>query len=91
VNNVETLAYLPYILQNGQEWFAKGRPRALAGFQGRIDFGSREETGEYEVPLGVTIRQLIDDCAGGLRDGRTFLGVQPAAARRHVCSRNISI
>jgi NADH-quinone oxidoreductase subunit F len=29
------------------------------------------------VPLGTTIRQLIDDCAGGLRDGRTLLGVQP--------------
>jgi NADH-quinone oxidoreductase subunit F len=39
--------------------------------------GHVKKPGNYEVPLGVTIRQLIDDCAGGLRDGRTFRGVQP--------------
>jgi NADH-quinone oxidoreductase subunit F len=77
VNNVETLAYLPYILRNGAEWFAKAGPERSPGFKVVSISGHVKKPGNYEVPLGTTIRQLIDDCAGGLRDGRTFLGVQP--------------
>jgi len=77
VNNVETLAYLPYILLNGQEWFAKAGPERSPGFKVVSISGHVKKPGNYEVALGTTIRQLIDDCAGGLRDGRTFLGVQP--------------
>jgi NADH-quinone oxidoreductase subunit F len=77
VNNVETLAYLPYILRNGPEWFAKAGPERSPGFKVVSVSGHVKKPGNYEVPLGTTIRQLIDDCAGGLRDGRTLLGVQP--------------
>ena len=44
--------------------------------------GHVKKPGNYEIPLGTTIRQLIDDCAGGLRDGRTFMA--RAARRRFV-------
>ncbi len=77
VNNVETLAYLPYILRNGAEWFAAIGPERSPGFKIVSISGHVKKPGNYEVPLGTTIRQLIDDCAGGLRDGRTFMGVQP--------------
>ena len=77
VNNVETLAYLPYIMRNGAQWFAQAGPEKSPGFKVVSISGHVKKPGNYEVALGTTIRQLIDDCAGGLRDGRTFLGVQP--------------
>jgi NADH-quinone oxidoreductase subunit F len=77
VNNVETLAYLPYILRNGAEWFAKAGPERSPGYKIVSISGHVKRPGNYEVPMGTTIRQLIWDCAGGLREGRTFLGVQP--------------
>jgi NADH-quinone oxidoreductase subunit F len=77
VNNVETLAYLPYIMRNGPEWFAKAGPERSPGFKVVSISGHVVKPGNYEVPMGTTIRQLIYDCAGGLRPGRTFMGVQP--------------
>jgi len=77
VNNVETLAYLPHILRNGLEWFAAVGPERSPGYKVVSISGHVKKPGNYEVALGTTIRQLIDECAGGLRDGRTFLGVQP--------------
>ncbi|GAC1405984.1 MAG: NADH-quinone oxidoreductase subunit NuoF [Candidatus Velthaea sp.] len=77
VNNVETLAYLPHILRNGAEWFASAGPERSPGFKIVSISGHVRKPGNYEVALGTTIRQLIDDCAGGLRDGRRFMGVQP--------------
>jgi NADH-quinone oxidoreductase subunit F len=77
VNNVETLAYLPYIMRNGPEWFANVGPERSPGFKVVSISGHVQQPGNYEVPLGTTLRQLIWDCAGGLREGRTFMGVQP--------------
>ncbi len=77
VNNVETLAYLPYIMKNGPEWFAKAGPERSPGFKVVSISGHVVKPGNYEVAMGTTIRQLIYDCAGGLRPGRTFMGVQP--------------
>jgi NADH-quinone oxidoreductase subunit F len=77
VNNVETLAYLPYIMRNGAEWFAKVGPERSPGYKVVSISGHVLKPGNYEVALGTTIRQLIYDCAGGLRPGRTFMGVQP--------------
>jgi len=77
VNNVETLAYLPSILRNGAEWFAKAGPERSPGFKIVSISGHVVKPGNYEVAMGTTIRQLIWDCAGGLRPGRSFRGVQP--------------
>ena len=77
VNNVETLAYLPYILSNGPEWFAKAGPERSPGYKIVSISGHVKKPGNYEVAMGTTIRQLIDECAGGLRDGRKFMAVQP--------------
>jgi NADH-quinone oxidoreductase subunit F len=77
VNNSETLAYLMPILRNGPEWFASVGTERSKGYKIVSVSGHVKKPGNYEVPLGTTLRQLIDDCAGGLRDGRTFMAVQP--------------
>jgi len=77
VNNSETLAYLMPILRNGAEWFSSVGTEKSKGYKIVSVSGHVKKPGNYEVPLGTTLRQLIDDCAGGLRDGRKFLAVQP--------------
>jgi NADH-quinone oxidoreductase subunit F len=77
VNNVETLAYLPYILTHGPEWFAQAGPVKSPGYKVVSISGHVKRPGNYEVKMGTTIRELIWECAGGLREGRTFAGVQP--------------
>ena len=77
VNNSETLSYLIPILRNGAEWFASVGTERSKGYKIVSISGHVKKPGNYEVPLGTTIRQLIDDCAGGLRDGRKFMAVQP--------------
>jgi NADH-quinone oxidoreductase subunit F len=80
VNNVETLATLPHILRNGPEWFAKVGPERSPGYKIVSISGHVRRPGNYEVALGTSMRALIDDCAGGLREGRRFMGVQPGGA-----------
>jgi NADH-quinone oxidoreductase subunit F len=77
VNNVETLAFLPHILRRGPEWFASVGPERSPGYKIVSISGHVRKPGNYEVPMGTTIRSLIWDYAGGLREGRRFMGVQP--------------
>ncbi len=76
VNNVETLGYLVHIMRNGPEWFAKVGPERSPGYKVVSISGHVKKAGNYEVALGTTLRQLID-LAGGLRDGRSLLAIQP--------------
>ena len=76
VNNVETLAYLVPILERGAEWFAAAGTERSKGYKIVSISGHVQKPGNYEVPLGTTIRELIE-IAGGLRPGRTFMAVQP--------------
>jgi len=76
VNNVETLAYLPYILKNGPEWFAKAGPEKSPGFKVVSVSGHVKRAGNFEVALGTTLRELLA-LAGGPRDGHRIVAVQP--------------
>ncbi|MGA7746904.1 MAG: NADH-quinone oxidoreductase subunit NuoF [Candidatus Aquilonibacter sp.] len=76
VNNVETLAYLVPILERGPEWFAAAGTERSKGYKIVSISGHVQKPGNYEVPVGTTIRELIE-IAGGLRPGRTFMAVQP--------------
>jgi NADH-quinone oxidoreductase subunit F len=77
VNNVETLGYLPHIMRRGPEWFAGvGTPKST-GYKVVSVSGHVRKPGNYEIPLGMPLRTLIDEVAGGLRPGRTFMGIQP--------------
>ena len=69
INNVESIASVPCIVANGSEWFGtmgteKSKGMTLYSLSGHVT-----EPGQYEAPLGVTLRQLLD-LAGGVRAGR---------------------
>jgi len=77
INNVETLANIPPIIFHGSDWFRQaGLPRdsgtRLFGISGPV-----KKPGLYELPVGVSLRELIFDHAGGLKDGRTLKAVIP--------------
>ena len=76
VNNVETLATLPYILRNGYEWHARAGTERSPGYKIVSISGHVKAPGNYEVPLGTTLRELLE-IAGGPRDGRRIVAVQP--------------
>jgi NADH-quinone oxidoreductase subunit F len=76
VNNVETLAYLVPILEHGADWFAAVGTERSKGYKIVSISGHVQKPGNYEVPLGTPVRELID-IAGGLRPGRTLMAVQP--------------
>jgi NADH-quinone oxidoreductase subunit F len=76
VNNVETLATLPHLLRNGPEWFAKVGPEKSPGYKIVSVSGHVKKPGNYEVPLGTPLRELLE-IAGGPRDGHHIVAVQP--------------
>ena len=76
VNNVETLATLPHILARGPQWFASVGPERSPGFKIVSVSGHVRRPGNYEVPLGTPLRELLK-IAGGPREGHTIVAVQP--------------
>jgi NADH-quinone oxidoreductase subunit F len=76
VNNVETLAYLVPILERGAEWFAAVGTERSKGYKIVSISGHVQKPGNYEVPMGTTVRELVE-IAGGLRPGRKLMAVQP--------------
>jgi len=76
VNNVETLAYLVPILEHGAPWFAAVGTERSKGYKIVSVSGHVRNPGNYEMPLGTPVREIIE-IAGGLRPGRTFAAVQP--------------
>ena len=76
LNNVETYANVPKIILQGADWY---RTIGTAGSPGTKTFsltGAIENTGLIEVPMGSTLRQIIFDIGGGLKNGATFKAVQ---------------
>ncbi len=76
VNNVETLAYLVPILERGPAWFSAVGTEKSKGYKIVSISGHVKSPGNYEISLGTTIRRLIE-LAGGLREGRGLMAVQP--------------
>jgi NADH-quinone oxidoreductase subunit F len=73
INNVETLAALPPIVKEGADWYAAIGPEKSPGTKIFSVSGHVLRPGNYEVVLGeTTLRELIEDLAGGLRTGRQF-------------------
>jgi NADH-quinone oxidoreductase subunit F len=80
VNNVETLCNLPAILTNGAEWFASLGPEKNGGPKLFCVSGHVKNPGTYEATMKTTLRELIFDYAGGMRDGRTLKAVIPGGS-----------
>jgi NADH-quinone oxidoreductase subunit F len=68
INNVETIANVPYIVRNGSDWFRQFGTDKSPGFKVYAVSGHVNRPGIYEAPLGITMRELLD-YAGGMRDG----------------------
>src|SRR3989338_6823954 len=77
INNVETLACVPWILKNGAEWFAKLCSPGNGGTRLFSVSGHVKKPGVYELPMGTPLREIIEVHAGGLRDGRKLKAVIP--------------
>jgi NADH:ubiquinone oxidoreductase subunit F (NADH-binding)/NADH:ubiquinone oxidoreductase subunit E len=72
VNNVETYAAVPSIIANGAKWFRSLTGASTPGTKLYMLLGQIKRPGLFEAPFGLTLRQIIDDFGGGLRDGSTF-------------------
>ncbi|MSQ32325.1 MAG: NADH-quinone oxidoreductase subunit F [Dehalococcoidia bacterium] len=66
INNVKTYAYVPEILANGGDWFAKIGSEKSKGTAIVCLSGDIKQPGTYEVPMGVTVRQVLETCGGGV-------------------------
>ena len=77
VNNVETLACVPFILRNGAEHFASMGSERQGGTRLFCVSGHVVRPGVYEASVGVTLRDLIENYAGGVRDGNQLKAVIP--------------
>jgi NADH:ubiquinone oxidoreductase subunit F (NADH-binding) len=75
-NNTETVANIREIVNNGGEWYAKIGTEKSAGTKLMTVQGPLKTVGLVEVPMGITLRTLIDECWGGMRDGFMFKGIQ---------------
>jgi bidirectional [NiFe] hydrogenase diaphorase subunit len=76
INNVETYANIPPIVRNGGEWYGsigteKSKGTKVFALAGRV-----KNTGLVEVPMGITLREMVFDIGGGIPDGRQFKAVQ---------------
>jgi NADH:ubiquinone oxidoreductase subunit F (NADH-binding)/NADH:ubiquinone oxidoreductase subunit E len=72
INNVETLAWVPRIALEGGEWYRDQGTHGATGLRFVSISGDVNRPGVYEVPLGQTVRELLFDTAGGMRDGQAL-------------------
>lgn len=80
VNNVETLCCIPHIVNKGAAWFqglslTKDAGTKIFGISGKV-----KRPGAWELPLGITMRELIEAYGGGMQDGVRFRGALPGGA-----------
>ncbi|NLL84534.1 MAG: NADH-quinone oxidoreductase subunit NuoF [Lentisphaerae bacterium] len=76
INNVETLANIPVIITKGSDWFSKIGTATSKGTKVFALTGKVKNSGLIEVPMGTTLREIIFNIGGGIRDGRQFKAAQ---------------
>jgi NADH-quinone oxidoreductase subunit F len=77
VNNVETLCNIPRILHKGAAWFTQVGTEKCPGTMMFSLSGAVNRPGVYEMPMGITVRELIEQCGGGVPGGRKIKAVFP--------------
>jgi NADH-quinone oxidoreductase subunit F len=80
VNNVETLANLPAIVEKGGDWFANVGAPKNGGTRLFAVSGHVKRPGVYEAPMGITFRQLLDEHCGGMREGSKLKAIIPGGS-----------
>ncbi len=76
INNVETWANIPVILMRGGEWFSKIGTATSKGTKVFSLVGAVNNTALIEVPMGISLRQIVHEVGGGIPNGRKFKAVQ---------------
>lgn len=76
INNVETYANVPQIILHGAEWYASFGTGKSKGTKTFALAGDVKHTGLIEVPLGITLREIIYDVGGGIKDDKPFKAIQ---------------
>ncbi len=80
VNNVETLACVPYIVENGADWFKSIGPESGPGPKLYCISGHVKRPGVYEAAMGLPLKELIYDYAGGILDDKKVKAVIPGGS-----------
>ncbi len=80
VNNIETLCCVPHIVNNGAEWFKNLSITGEGGTKLYGVSGNVKNPGCWELPLGTTMREIIEEYAGGMKEGYQFRGALPGGA-----------
>lgn len=78
INNVETLSWVPAILLRGGAWYAGQGRNGGKGLRYVSISGDVARPGVYEVPFGLTVRELVMERAGGMRDGQRLQAIAPS-------------
>jgi len=76
LNNVETFANVPLIIRNGADWFRSMGTKTSTGTKIFSLVGKVKNTGLVEVPMGISLRDIIFKIGGGIKDGKKFKAVQ---------------
>ena len=76
LNNVETYANIPQIINNGADWFASIGTEKSKGTKVFALGGKINNTGLVEIPMGTTLREIIEDIGGGIPNGKKFKAAQ---------------
>jgi NADH-quinone oxidoreductase subunit F len=80
INNVETLANVPHILAEGPDWLRSSGTETSPGTMVFTVCGDVRQEGMFELPLGTTLRELVEGRAGGPAEGRSVKAVFPGAS-----------
>lgn len=80
IHNVETVIWMPTILDKGAEWFASQGKDGSKGLRSYSVSGRVREPGVKLAPAGITAKELIDDYCGGMVEGHSFKGYLPGGA-----------
>ena len=80
INNVETLSAVPHIVTNGGEWYRQWGTEKSPGTKLFCVSGHVQKPGNYELPLGFPLVELIEDVCGGMREGNKLKAVIPGGS-----------
>jgi NADH-quinone oxidoreductase subunit F len=80
INNVETLSAVPHIVKNGGEWYRQWGTEKSPGTKLFCVSGHVNRPGNYELPLGFPLMELIEDVCGGMRGGKALKAVIPGGS-----------
>jgi NADH-quinone oxidoreductase subunit F len=80
VNNVETLSWMSHLIEKGADWFKKLSITETGGTKLFGVSGKVNNPGTWELPLGITVRELLEEHAGGMMPGYKFRGALPGGA-----------